>query len=418
MLSECGLNDMGFTGDIYTWRRGQIRERLDRAVANLLWSELFPQSMLINSESTRSDHRPIVMDTHYLVPLQGGVSKKRFEVRWLQEDTVEEMIKAAWARAKSRGEGPSFAEKVNDVHEELHKWDKEVLKAPVKRIADLKKELERLKRGPMTDANTETQKEIMVRLELMLEQEEIHWFQRARVNWLKQGDRNTSFFHNFATKRRKKNTIKGLLDANGNRQEDGAAMCNIVQTYFQELFNSEVGDPDPHVLSDVQRSVTQEMNTGLLAPFTYEEVKKALFQIGDFKAPGPDGMHAVFYKRFWDLLGDDLVQEVLQAVNSAQIPEGWNDTTIVLIPKVNNPTLVSQFRPISLCNVVYKIISKMLSNRLRIILSEIISDHQSAFVPGRIITDNILLAYESIHTKEEEGEEGPVCSQAGYAQSI
>jgi hypothetical protein len=98
------------------------------------------------------------------------------------------------------------------------------------------------------------------------------------------------------------------------------------------------------------------MNIGLLAPFSYEEIKKALFQIGDFKAPGLDGMHAIFYKRFWELLGDDLVKEVLAAVNSAEIPEGWNDTTIVLIPKVNNPTLVSQFRPISLCNVVYKVI--------------------------------------------------------------
>lgn len=133
-------------------------------------------------------------------------------------------------------------------------------------------------------------------------------------------------------------------------------MCNIVQDYFENLFTSEVGDLDPSVLLDVRRSVTPNMNIGLLAPFSHDEIKKALFQIGDSKAPGPDGMHAVFYKRFWELLGDDLVKEVLAAVNSAEIPEGWNDTTIVLIPKVNNPTLVSQFRPISLCNVVYKVI--------------------------------------------------------------
>ena len=139
------------------------------------------------------------------------------------------------------------------MHEELHKWDRDVLKAPGKRISDLKKELERLKRGPMTEANTESQKEIMVRLELMLEQEEIHWFQRARANWLRQGDRNTSFFHNFATKRRKKNTIKGLMDENGQRQENEVAMRNIIQNYFENLFTSEVGDPDPSVLADVRR---------------------------------------------------------------------------------------------------------------------------------------------------------------------
>lgn len=133
-----------------------------------------------------------------------------------------------------------------------------------------------------------------------------------------------------------------------------------------------MGEPDPGVLADVQRCVTQDMNTRLLAPFSYEEVKKALFHIGDLKAPGPDGLHAVFFKRFWNLLGDGLVAEVLEAVNNCKIPDGWNDTTIVLIPKVTNPTLVSQFHSISLCNVVYKVISKMLANRLRVILPEII----------------------------------------------
>jgi hypothetical protein len=115
----------------------------------------------------------------------------------------------------------------------------------------------------------------------------------------------------------------------------------------------------------------------------------------------------VFYKRFWDILGDDLVTKVLKAINMKKILEGWNDTTIVLIPKVNDPTTVSQFWPISLCNVVYKFISKMLTNCLKSILPKIISDHQSAFVPGRLITDNILIAYESIHAiKRKRGKKG------------
>ena len=93
-----------------------IRERLDRAVANTQWSNMFPQSSLINSEMIRSDHRPILMDTQNLAPMQRGTRMRRFEARWLQEDTVEEMIKAAWERAKARGQDPSFSEKVNDVH--------------------------------------------------------------------------------------------------------------------------------------------------------------------------------------------------------------------------------------------------------------------------------------------------------------
>jgi hypothetical protein len=108
-------------------------------------------------------------------------------------------------------------------------------------------------------------------------------------------------------------------------------------------------------------------------------------------------LHAIFYKKFWNLVGDDITAAVLKAINERIIPPGWNETVVVLIPKVENPEEVSQFRPISLCNVVYKIISKMLAARLKVILPDIISPTQSAFVPGRLITDNVLVAYECVH---------------------
>jgi hypothetical protein len=156
------------------------------------------------------------------------------------------------------------------------------------------------------------------------------------------------------------------------------------------------------VLAGVHRIVTYDI--------------KALWSIGDLKAPGPVGLHTIFYKRFWDMLGVDLIKEVLNAVNNISVPDSWNCTTIAMIPKIDNPDKVSQFRTISLCNVVYKIFSKMLANRLMVYLPEIISDHQSAFVPGKMITDNILLSYESIHAmKKKEGKEGFVCRQTRYA---
>jgi len=88
-------------------------------------------------------------------------------------------------------------------------------------------------------------------------------------------------------------------------------MKTMVKDYFENLFSSEVNNVDEGVLGDVERKVTAEMNQLLMAPFSREEVKKALFSIGDLKAPGPDGLHAIFFKRFWNMLGDDLIDEVL-----------------------------------------------------------------------------------------------------------
>ena len=112
------------------------------------------------------------------------------------------------------------------------------------------------------------------------------------------------------------------------------------------------------------------------------------------KAPGPDGFPAHFFQRHWDVCGDEVTRVVLTIVEGSESAECINNTIMVLIPKVKNPTLLSQFRPISLCNALYKIASKVISNRLKVALPDIVSEEQSAFVPGRVITDNVITAYE------------------------
>jgi hypothetical protein len=191
--------------------------------------------------------------------------------------------------------------------------------------------------------------------------------------------------------------VRKLKDENGNWIEGWDGLSGHINSYFCNLFNSKVEAPNDKVINKVKPCVSEAMNELLCAPYTREEVKKALFNIGP-EGTGPDGLHAIFYKRYWSLLGEELIDEVLSAINLEIVPDDWNNTTVILIPKVENPEMVTHYRPISLCNIIYKVISKVLAERLKTILPEIISPNQSAFFPGRLITDNVLVAFESYHT--------------------
>jgi hypothetical protein len=171
----------------------------------------------------------------------------------------------------------------------------------------------------------------------------------------------------------------------------------MAANFYQHLFTAQDQTVPEDVVQFVPRKVTDAMNLVLDAPFTTGEVEKDLFMMRPNKAPDPDGFTAGFFQCHWQLIGDDVCKAVLAFVNGGEMPDIVNDTVLVLIPKVQHPQEVTQFRPVALCNVLYKVCSKVIANRLRLVLDDIISEEQSAFVPGRLITDNVLVAYKTIH---------------------
>jgi len=403
-LEDCDLHDLGFVGDAFTWRNhhhmasSYTKERLDRAVANGEWRARFPLVRVLNGDPRHSDHRPIVVDLGERVSRgwrQPMDMLHKFEARWLEEEECSTYVEAAWLAALETGD-VSLMEVQKRVLKELWAWDKDVLGELERRIKNARRELERCRRRGISQDQVNWEHILRYKLERLQDQLHIYWKQRAHTAWLTKGDRNTKFFHAYASERKRRNHIQKLIDDGGGTVE-GRNLKQFIANQYQNLFLSYAGGYELGVLKCVQERVTSEMNEALLAPFSGEEVRTALETIGDLKAPGADGMPAIFYKRFWHLIGEKVKKEVLDVLNGGEMPQGWNDTVIVLIPKVKHPDRLKDLRPISLCNVLYKLISKVLANRLKRILPDIISPSQSAFVPGRMITDNILLAYELTH---------------------
>ena len=151
------------------------------------------------------------------------------------------------------------------------------------------------------------------------------------------------------------------------------------------------------VLDVVEKRFTMEMNNSLLQPYIAKEVRQVLFQMHPSKSPSLDSMSPFFFQKFWNIVGVDVTDAILSFLNSGHMLHKMNYSHIVLIPKKNDPSLMSDYRPINLANVVSRILSKVIANRLKPVLPNVISNNQSAFVPNRLIIDNTTVAYELLH---------------------
>ena len=259
-------------------------------------------------------------------------------------------------------------------HVSLDAWNKNDFGHVGQQIARLQKTLERLELQPTSPSIITEMQKTRVELNCWLEEEDAMWLQKSRINWFREGDRNTRYFHSKTSARYQNNLIDGMEDSNGNWQEDISIVEGIIVDYYSTLFSTSNPTDFVKLLDALEPKVTSAMNQMLLRDFQESEVKKALKQMYPLKAPGPNGMPPLFFQYFQPLIGNVVTKTVLDFLNFGLVPPNFNETHIVLIPKVKEPKKVTDSHPISLCNVVYKLASKAIANRLKKILPSIISD--------------------------------------------
>jgi hypothetical protein len=241
-------------------------------------------------------------------------------------------------------------------------------------------------------------------------EEENYWRQKSRSLWLEAGDRNTSYFHKQAEARKQFKKVteiqvqnQTITDSEGIK----AAATEAFENLYTETQRTDI-DPKEYPLSLVPKLIQEDFNNNLTKEVTQQEIKEALDQMNPDKAPGPDGFTARFYQHSWDIIKSDLTKLIRKSQTCSKLGGGTNSAFLALIPKEKGAISFDRFRPISLCNTSYKILTKVIANRIKKILPIIIPENQGGFIKGRHIVDNIILVQEALHSSIRRKDKGMI----------
>ena len=392
------LVDIPLRGRTYTWFRGDGRSmsHIDRILLSENWCLTWPTCFQLAVSRGLSDHCPLVLaiDTH-----NWGPKPVRMFKYWADFPGYDSFVRETWSSLQISGWG-SFVmkEKLKLMKSSLKEWHQRHSQNLPARILDLKDKITSLDlKGESTVLSDDEIQELHGLMENLFSLSRIHssisW-QQSRVQWFKEGDANSKFFHQVMSSRRSRNAIPFFL-VNGALVEGVDNVCNAVFTHFRTYFQT-VQSTRPSMAGLNFRTMSFSDGACLVRPFTLEEVKEAVWDCDSFKCPGSDGITLGFVKDFWDVLKGDVMRFLVEFHRNERLAKGINSTFIALIPKVDNPHRLNDFRPISLVGSMYKILAKVLANRLRSVIGLVISDAQSTFIKGRQILDGILVANEIV----------------------
>ncbi|XP_038985517.1 uncharacterized protein LOC120111723 [Phoenix dactylifera] len=393
--------DLGFSGPQFTWcnnQQGQARvwERLDRAFATPGWVQCFSDYQVRHLPRIASDHCPLLVSTDAVVSFR---SPFRFEKFWTCYPRSWEIVRAAWG-VPVRGDAMYRVSRLLELTKRrLKRWNQEEVGNIFRRIEEAEEAIAKLQtqeagEGGLAEEELGELRSLLAMHDSLLRQQEILWRQKSRVQWIQEGDRNTRFFHQAAVIRRHRNRIRAIRDEDGQLVEDPDMIRRVLEGFFRARWSEQTGPVASEGPVPPSIRVVEEDTAALIRPVLAREIQEVMWSLEGDKTPGPDGFPPFFFRRYWMIVGQRVTEAIQQYFSTAVMSTDWQRTLVTLIPKRQDASEPSHFRPISLCTTLYKVTAKILALRLRDILPRLISPEQGAFVGGRSITDNVLIAQE------------------------
>lgn len=230
--------------------------------------------------------------------------------------------------------------------------------------------------------------------------EESFFHQKSRIKWLKLGDQNTSFLLKVATARNFYNDIHSLTVVNGMVANTPESVGILAVEHFKSILGPPLSPPAPNMVLLVQHftdfSCSDDQKRAISKIPSSDDIMRTMFKLNPNKSLGPDGMTSRFYSATWQILGAEVTASISKFFALSALPTATDSTILNLLPKFLGATDIKDYRPISCCNTIYKVISMLLVARLQPILPGIIFPNQSAFIKGRQLLENCLLASEIV----------------------
>ena len=376
------LVDLPLHGRNFTWYKGDgnSMSRIDRFLLSEEWCSRWPNCLQATCMRGLSDHCPLVLSVD---DYNWGPKPVRMLKCWSEFPGYHQFVRSKLQSFQVDGWGGFvLKEKLKHIKIALKEWHLTHSHNLSGKILSLKNQIDVMEaRGEVDELSVDEVADLHAMSvdlhSLSRANASISW-QQSRTLWLREGDANSKYFHTIMSGRRRRNSLSTIL-VEGNVVEGVSEVRAAVFSYFQNHYQAhEINRPRVDDMNFRRLSVLE--GNALTYPFNETEVKAAVWDCDGYKSPGPDGIPMGFIKDFWPELKGDIMRFVLEFHCNGRLSKGINSTFIALIPKIDNPHRLNDFRPIALVGCLYKILAKLLANRLRQVMGTVISDTRSTFI--------------------------------------